>query len=299
MLLRALPVLFVFAALPALSADNLPAGVAARMGDAEIRLDELRGIIDGLTPEARAQLVRNPAELQRFLRAEALRRLLAVEARGKGWDKRAEVTALLDRVREQALASSYLSSITRPPEGFPSEAEIKTAYEQNQATFTVPRQFMLSQIFVVAPPESDKAAFEKARARANDLAAKAKARGADFAALARANSEHAESATRGGDMGWLSEANLLPELREPVGALKKGEPTGPVKSSQGWHVFRLDDTRDKTVRPLAEVRDQLTAALRQRKAQDTEQAYLNFMSNKNPLNLNTGEITRLLENPAR
>lgn len=296
---RILPVLAALMVVPALAADPLPAGVAARMGDVEIRIDELRSLIDSQSPEVRAQLARNPADLQRLVRGEALRKLLASEARGKGWDKRAEVVALMERVREQALASSYLANISRPPEGFPSETEIKTVYEQNQATFTVPKQYSLAQIYVLAPPEADKLAYDKARAKANDLATKAKAKGADFGALAKASSEHAESASRGGDMGWLSEANLLPELREPVGALKKGEPTGPIKSSQGWHIFRLDDTRDKTVRPFAEVRDQIVSALRQRKVQETEQAYLNFVANKNPMNLNSGEIARLLENSSK
>ena len=296
---RILPVLALLMVVPALAADPLPAGVAARMGDVEIRIDELRSLIDSQSPEVRAQLARNPADLQRLVRSEALRKLLASEARGKGWDKRAEVVALMELVREQALASSYLANISRPPEGFPSETEIKTVYEQNQATFTVPKQYSLAQIYVLAPPEADKLAYDKARAKANDLAAKAKAKGADFGALAKARSEHAESASRGGDMGWVSEANLLPELREPVGALKKGEPTGPIKSSQGWHIFRLDDTRDKAVRPFAEVRDQIVSALRQRKVQETEQAYLNFVANKNPMNLNSGEIARLLENSAK
>lgn len=296
---RILPVLALLMVVPALAADPLPAGVAARMGDVEIRIDELRSLIDSQSPEVRVQLARNPADLQRLVRSEALRKLLASEARGKGWDKRAEVVALMERMREQALASSYLANISQPPEGFPSETEIKTVYEQNQATFTVPKRYSLAQIYVLAPPEADKLAYDKARAKANDLAAKAKAKGADFGALAKASSEHAESASRGGDMGWVSEANLLAELREPVGALKKGEPTGPIKSSQGWHIFRLDDTRDKAVRPFAEVRDQIVSALRQRKVQETEQAYLNFVANKNPMNLNSGEIARLLENSAK
>ena len=76
MFARILPALFVLGVLPALAADPLPAGVAARMGDVEIRLDELRVLLDGLTPEQRTQLARNPADLQRVVRTEALRRLM-------------------------------------------------------------------------------------------------------------------------------------------------------------------------------------------------------------------------------
>lgn len=279
---------------PALSNDRLPPGVVARMGDVELRAEEVRPLVDSLPAEARAQLAQNPAELARLIRTELLRKVLATEARTKGWDKRPEVVAQMERARDQALVGTYMNNIARPPESFPSEAEVKAAYDQNPGAFATPRQFRLAQIFVLAPPESDKAAFDKARAKAADLAAKARAKGADFAALAKSASEHAESAARGGDMGWVTEANLLPELREPLAGMKKGEVSTAVKAAQGWHVVRLDDVRDKGVRPLPEVRDQIVASLRLRKAQETEQAYLTFMTNKTPAQLNDAELGRLV-----
>jgi peptidylprolyl isomerase len=287
-------VLALLAAVPAQANDKLPPGVIARMGDVELKAEELRPLVEALPPEARAQLAQNPAELQRIVRTEVLRKALAAEARGKGWDRRPEVVIQMERAREQALVATYMNNIARPPEGFPSDAEIKAAYDASQQALATPRQFKLAQIFVLAPPESDKAGFEKARAKAADLATRAKAKGADFAALAKSGSEHAESAARGGDMGWVADANLLPELREPVAAMKKGEVVGPVKASQGWHVVRLEDVREKGVRPLAEVRDQIVASLRLRKAQETEQAYLTFMTNKNPVNLNDAELSRIV-----
>jgi peptidylprolyl isomerase len=294
MYFRSIAAALMLVAAPVLANEKLPAGVVAKMGDIEMRAEELRPLIETLPPEAKAQLAQNPTELQRIIRTEVLRKALAVEARGKGWDKRPEVVSQMERAREQALVATYMNNIARPPEAYPSEAEVKVAYDQSQAAFTVPKQYRLSQIFVLAPPEADKAALEKARAKANDLAGKARAKGTDFAALAKGGSDHADSAARGGDMGWVADANLLPELREPVAAMKKGDVVGPIKAAQGWHVVRLDDTREKGVRPLAEVRDQIAGSLRMRKAQETEQAYLTFMTNKNPVNLNDAELNRLL-----
>lgn len=273
--------------------EKLPAGVAAKMGDAELRVEEIKGLVDGLAPEAKAQLAANPAELQRIVRTELLRRAVALEARSKGWDKRPEVNALMERARDQVLVSSYMNNVARPPESFPSESEIRTAYDQSQAAFTAPKQYRLAQIFVAAPPESDKAAFTKAQAKVNDLAEKARRKGADFATLAKAGSEHAESAAKGGDMGWAAEPTLVPELRDPVGAMKKGDIGGPIKTARGWHVLRLDDIREKGVRPLPEVRDQIVSALRLRRAQETEQAYLTLMSNRTPVLVNDAEVAKL------
>ena len=284
----------LLAAVVASAAEKLPAGVVAKMGEVELKTEELRMMVDGLPPEARAQVAAQPQEmLNRLIRTEVLRRALAAEARSKGWDRRPDVIAQMERAREQMLVSSYMNSVARPPESFPSDAEVKAAYDQNPASFAVPKQYRLGQIFVLAPPESDKAAFQKAQAKVTDLVSKARAKGADFAALAKANSDHSESAAKGGDMGWVAEANLLPELRESVSTLKKGETSAAIRSPQGWHIVRLEDSRDRSVKPLPEVKEQIAGALRARKAQETEQAYLTFMTNKTPVNLNDAELAKL------
>ncbi len=293
MLFRCIAMALAVLALPALAADKLPPGVVAKMGDTELKVDELRALLEGLPQDARAQLAAAPQEMNRVIRLEILRRVLAAEARAKGWDKRPEVIAQMDRAREQTLVASYMGSLTRAPDSFPSEAEIKAAYEQSAASFVVPKQYRLAQIFVLAPNETDKAAYAKAQAKATDLAAKARARNADFSALAKSASEHAESAAKGGDMGWVSEQSLIPELRDAVAVGKKGEVIGPVKAAAGWHVVRVEDMKEKSVRPLSEVREQIVNALRLRKAQETEQAYLTFMTNKNPVTINDAELAKI------
>ncbi len=281
----------------AVSQDKLPPGVLAKMGDVELRVDELKAILDAAGPDAKNQLAQQPAEVNRIVRTELLRKALAAEARGKAWDKRPEVLAQMDRAREQVLVSSYMNSVSRPPESYPSEADIRAAYDQSQNTFVVPKQYRLQQIFVLAPPETDKAAYAKAQAKVNDLSEKARKRGADFAALAKASSEHAESAAKGGDMGWVAEGSLIPELRDPVSTLKKGDVSAPVKTAQGWHILRLEDAREKGVRPLPEVRDQIASALRLRRAQETEAAYITFMTNKTPVNINEQELGKVVGKP--
>lgn len=293
MLFRCIATALMFFAMPALAADKLPPGVIAKMGEAELKTDELKAIVDGLPPEAKAQLANAPQDMSRVIRMELLRRALAAEARTKGWDKRPEVMAQMERAREQILVSSYMNSVARPPETYPTEADIKAAYDQNAGQFLSPKQYRLSQVFVLAPAETDKAAFTKAHSKANDMAARAKVKSVDFPALAKAGSEHAESAAKGGDMGWVAEQNLIPELRDAVANLKKGDVAGPIKTAAGWHVIRLEDVKEKGVRPLPEVRDQLANALRLRKAQETEQAYITFMTNKTPVVINDAELPKV------
>jgi parvulin-like peptidyl-prolyl isomerase len=293
MLFRCIATMLLLIALPALAVDKLPPGVIAKMGDTELKVDELKAIVDSLPADAKAQLANQPQDMTRVIRMELLRRALATEARTKGWDKRPEVMAQMDRAREQVLVASYMNNVARPPETYPSEADIKAAYDQNAGQFLSPKQYRLAQVFVLAPAESDKAAFTKAQSKANDMAARAKVKSVDFPALAKAGSEHAESAAKGGDMGWVAEQNLIPELRDAVVNLKKGDVAGPIKTAAGWHVIRLEDVKEKGVRPLPEVRDQLANALRLRKAQETEQAYITFMTNKTPVVINDAELPKV------
>ncbi len=67
---------------------------------------------------------------------------------------------------------------------------------------------------------------------------------ADFAELARARSEDT-SATRGGDLGWLSPGDTVPEFEKPMSELKPGEISQPVRSPFGWHLIQVLERRTK------------------------------------------------------
>ncbi len=93
-------------------------------------------------------------------------------------------------------------------------------------------------------------------------------------------------AEQGGALGWASEAEIVPEIRSQVAGMAQGEISDPIRTASGWHIIRMDDTRPAAPRPLAEVRDSLAAALRQRKTQANEQAYLNGLLAKSPVAVN-------------
>jgi len=67
---------------------------------------------------------------------------------------------------------------------------------------------------------------------------------------------------------------LLPEMRPVVGKLKKGDVSAPVQSGQGFHVLKLVDMTPQATPTLAEVRDSLRNAMRQKRQQDAAAAYL-------------------------
>lgn len=67
--------------------------------------------------------------------------------------------------------------------------------------------------------------------------------GADFANLARANSQDPGSASDGGDLGWTSPGQMVPEFEKVADSLQPGEISKPFESRFGWHIVQVLERR--------------------------------------------------------
>jgi peptidylprolyl isomerase len=267
--------------------------VVGKMGNVEIKTSEMLRILDAQSPEVRKQLTTGLTELDRLARSELVRQSLLAEAKSKGWDKKPEVTFVMERAKEQALLQLYMSDLARPPAGYPSEEEIKKAYEANKSAFPAPGQFNLAQIFLAVPENADKQVAAAAQKKAADLAAKARVKGADFAQLAKENSDHKDTAPKGGDLGWLAENQMLPEIRAVAEKMEKGDVSMPIRSPTGWHIVKLIDKKPPSTRPLSEVRDAIVGQMRLRRAQEMERKYMEEMVARSQPTVNQVELSKL------
>ena len=269
--------------------------VIARVGDNEIKIEQIKPFLTGLTAEEKAALESNPALLSQTVRTLILQQILFKEAIASGWDKSPEVIAQLDRLRQGAVAESYIQSIAKVPEGYPSDAEVQSAYDARKDSLLVPKQLRLAQIYISAP-QGDKDADEKAKARIEAVAKSLKASGSDFAAIARDQSEERESASRGGEVGLIAESSIQPEIRAKVSSLPKGGTTDPIRLGDGWYVVRVLDVKDAHTATLPEIRDRLVAALRADRIRQNREAYLAKLQQQNPVALDELGLTNLLKN---
>ncbi|PWB50624.1 MAG: molecular chaperone SurA [Nitrosomonadales bacterium] len=96
--------------------------------------------------------------------------------------------------------------------------------------------------------------------------------GADFAELARLHSEDG-SASRGGDLNWLSPGDTVPEFERAMNALKPGALSEPVRSPFGWHLIQVLERRNEDVSKERE-RLQARQEIRARKADEAYQEWL-------------------------
>ena len=81
-------------------------------------------------------------------------------------------------------------------------------------------------------------------------------KGADFAELAKTKSKDPGSAD-GGDLGYFTKDQMVPEFSDVAFKLDKGALSDPVKSQFGWHVIKVEDKRERQPPEFDKVKDQL------------------------------------------
>ena len=284
----------IVAALLVLAAISLQAAedVIARVGDQEIKASQILPYLNNLSEADRSALLKNPAALSQAVRTLILQQILFKEAASAGWDKTPEIAAQLDRLRQGAVAETYLQSIAKVPDGYPSEDDMKAVYEARKADLQVPAQIRLAQIYIAIPKDAAKDAQDKAKLRIDEISKTAKA--GDFSAVAREKSEERETASKGGEVGWLAESQIQPEIRSKVASLPKGAVTDPIRLPDGWYVIKVLDLKEAHTATFDEVRSQLITALRNERARANREAYLARLQQQNPVALDELGLSKLL-----
>ena len=140
----------------------------ATLGAVQVDRDELQRQLQALPPQARAQLKDNRAGLDQWLRARLAEKALIEQARVQGWQDKPEVKRAFQAAQEQILMQSYLESVSRAPDDYPTEADLASAYERAKPQLAQPALYRVSQIFLPAPL-GDAEAVAAARKQAQEL----------------------------------------------------------------------------------------------------------------------------------
>ncbi|WP_018868418.1 MULTISPECIES: peptidylprolyl isomerase [unclassified Thioalkalivibrio] len=159
----------------------------------------------------------------------------ALEGGDLGWRTAGEIPSVF--AREIALMrTGEISDVLRSPNGF----HIMKLVDREGGDQTRVRQTQVRHILI--SPDQVRTA-EEARRQAESLYNRIR-EGSDFEALARANSDDPGSAAQGGQLGWISPGELVPEFEEAMNALQPGEISEPVESQFGWHIIEVLDHRE-------------------------------------------------------
>jgi hypothetical protein len=272
--------------------SNLPDGVVARVGDANITRAQLDRQIAMTAAEAKAQGQTVPAEgaegyeqlEQQALQTVRQGKIIDFEARACGTPcevTKKEIDEDLARIietnfegsqkqfndflKERGLTRAGARDIVRSglqqQELFAhvtrgvrfSEADAKKYYEDNPDQFKVAAGRTASHILV------------ESEAEANSI--RAEVTPENFAELARENSTDEGSAKQGGSLGPIQKGQLVPEFEKVAFALEDGEISDPVKTQFGWHIITVQITPASTT-SFAEAKSQIISSQLAQRRQD-------------------------------
>lgn len=142
------------------------------------------------------------------------------------------------------------------------DEDLAAYYEQNKSRFGQPERRRASHIFIELPSGASEEARKAARAKAEDIAKQAAADPAKFAELAAKNSQDSGSAAKGGDLGWIAPGAQAGALDKAIFGLGLNQVSGVVESPFGLHILKVTEISPAAIKPLAEVKDQITAEVR-------------------------------------
>lgn len=91
-------------------------------------------------------------------------------------------------------------------------------------------------------------------------------KGGNFETIAKEKSKDPGAAAQGGDLGYFTKDQMVPEFAEVAFKLQKGALSDPVKTQFGWHIIKVEDKRSKSPPPFEQVKDQVETFV-MRKAQ--------------------------------
>ncbi len=242
-------------AVPAVSAVTGCAGrkegkVLARVGQDTITEDEFAKKVQSLPQQLQNVVLQNRKEFIEDLAAE---HFLLKEAERRGIDRMPDVRDLLETARKKIIIAKLIETeIDKKVQVGPEEAQ--RYYESHKDEFMTPALFRASHILVKTQEEADKVKTELET-------------GADFEETARKRSIDA-TAIRGGDLGFAQKGRYVPEFEEAALALKKGETSAVVKSRFGYHIIRLADRMEPTLRDFPAVKSLIEERLTNEKRSD-------------------------------
>jgi peptidyl-prolyl cis-trans isomerase D len=140
-----------------------------------------------------------------------------------------------------------------------SEQDVRRAYDSQRDRWQTPERVSVRHI-LLKTTDQPAPEVEKIRQRAADLLKQIRG-GADFAELAKKNSEDTGTAVKGGELGFITRGQTVPEFEKAAFSLKPGEVSDLVTTMYGIHILRVEGKEPARTRPFEEVRAELSTEI--------------------------------------
>lgn len=235
----AIALTFASAAVPAWAADPAPADpVVATVNGQEIKRSDVVALQQTIP-----QLRQVPVEMvfDQLLDHLLSTRLLVAEARKQNLQNDPQVKERVQELENQVLQQVYLKKTVEPQL---TDEALKARYDEQMKKQPVKEEVHARHVLLASEDEAKKVIAELDKGKSFEDVAKEKSTG--------------PSASTGGDLGYFTKDEMVPEFAEAAFKMKPGEYTkAPVKTQFGWHVIKVEDKRSAPPPKFEEMKDEL------------------------------------------
>jgi parvulin-like peptidyl-prolyl isomerase len=191
-----------------------------------------------------------------------------LQAQGETFEK------FRQEVRDQYIVSALRSKNISPDKIIISPYKVETYYLAHQDDFKVEDEIKLRMIVLNKPSGDD----TNTASLAGEILVKIK-EGATFQEMASVYSQGSQR-SQGGDWGWVERSVLRKELADVAFALKPGQVSDVIETSEACYLMLVEQTRPAHVKPLNEVRDDIEVTLRTQEQKQLEQHWIDQLKKK-------------------
>ena len=210
--------------------------------------------------------------------SQIVQQLVNEELLSQKINKENKLTLLaLEHEKRSAKAAQMVSKVLK---NFPNDELVESAYQNLTNEFKGSLEYNASHILVKEEGQ--------AKTLRTDIS-----NGKNFEALAKEYSI-GPTGKNGGNLNWFDLGSMVPEFSTALMVLSEGDISQPVQTKFGWHLIKLNKTREKKIPQFQEIRAQLVQNLRQKKIND----YLNSLNENSEINfvgknIDPNEITNI------
>jgi len=178
--------------------------------------------------------------------------LVSKAAEAKKMDETADFKRKVAFARNKLLMEDLLQSVGKEAL---TDAAMHKVYDEAVKQMGQEQEVHARHILIRAAPGDEKAS-KAAEDKIKAIIVRLK-KGEDFAKVAAEVTEDPSGKANGGDLGYFSKEQMVPEFSDVAFKLEKGQISEPVKTQFGWHVLKVEDKRLKPVPKFEEVKPQI------------------------------------------
>jgi hypothetical protein len=230
-----------------------PGDTFARQGDVVLTHGELDAAFSRIPPDIRLVFIRDGARVDSLVKSLLRIKLIAADAVRSEFDKDPIIAERIQLAAEKELAEAWVAHVIENAPEADYEALAHEYYLAHPEEFMAPEMVDVSHILISSETRSEEEALEMAEQLSEDLSRDKSL----FDGYIAEYSEDPAKSTNGGRYPDMQRGQMVKRFEEAAFSLQQaGELTGPVKTSYGYHIIRLNQAKPSEVVPFEQIREQ-------------------------------------------